>query len=337
METFSEFEEFLKRGRNRTERPIANNTRARIVDENTIAIRLHTTDIALLHRQGTAQLFSGGWRTITTKDRILAFTPAKLEQVKGIWYMQRPPNPNDPRPFPYPPSRLIPKPYVPVYPGPEPERNEGEEEWNHYHRITAWRTAKNSADSGRLLLDRFGGYDEWEAAYLSEFRKVREQRKELIAWEERNRVEFFEGIVINSEGYPTGKLRAPKASKIEKEKRRVNKFVAYCISQLEKGNVPMPSGGDCWYCAMIDENGKPLGDSVENSEHLDSHIKEKYVVPSMLINAMREHGYRDAGIGIMLGMEPDENRMGGRHMIKDTVTRSLRAYLYRRLIPELAR
>jgi hypothetical protein len=80
---------------------------------------------------------------------------------------------------------------------------------------------------------------------------------------------------------------------------------------------------------MRGENGEaPFGD-----DHLSEHIKERYYVPSMFVNAMRDANYQDAGIYFMLAMNPEANTMGGERAEEDTVTRALRKYLYTRLIP----
>lgn len=70
----------------RDSRKLGNNTylERRGVD---IAVRLHSTDIVTFHPDGSATLNSGGWQTVTTKDRINAFSEARLYQKSGIWYV----------------------------------------------------------------------------------------------------------------------------------------------------------------------------------------------------------------------------------------------------------
>ena len=65
---------------------IANNTlRIRYTDGRE-AIRLHTTDI-LTFQNGRCTYNSGGWRTVTTKDRMNTYGPARITQAAGIWYI----------------------------------------------------------------------------------------------------------------------------------------------------------------------------------------------------------------------------------------------------------
>jgi hypothetical protein len=336
MHDFQKWEDYLSKAKDKHHgRPIANNTRVHFVDDDTIGIKLHATDVVLFHRDGKIELNSGGWTTVTTKDRIASFSPAArtLEQEDGIWYVRKRETKRDPRPCEGYPHRQIQKPYPAVDPGLEPVPIEGEDNWRFHSRNYARDRKVDANEKREEMLERFGDEKEWQDAYLTEFRTVRELRKQLRDWNERNRVSFYDGIEIDGDGYAKGKTAGRSRKEIDTDKRRVNEFVAYCISELEAGNVPMPSGGDCWYCLMF-ENAKP--EPLQSTEHLEDHIEERYVVPSMLVNAVREAGYVDAGVAIHLGMEPAENRMGGHFMPADVVKRDLRKYLYRRLIPEVA-
>jgi hypothetical protein len=74
-------------------RKIANNTWRYVRPDVTSgdleieAIRLHHTDIIKKDRKGRVTLFSGGYRTRTTKDRINRFSPYRVYSVKGVWYV----------------------------------------------------------------------------------------------------------------------------------------------------------------------------------------------------------------------------------------------------------
>ncbi len=71
----------------RDRRKIGNNTYLERLDAATVAVRLHATNVVKLHADGTYTLNSGGYQTVTTKDRINAFSPARLNQHKGIWFV----------------------------------------------------------------------------------------------------------------------------------------------------------------------------------------------------------------------------------------------------------
>ena len=62
------------------------NTRLVRVDNIDYGVRLHETDIVIIHRDGTYSLFSGGWKTRTTLNRLNKYSPATITQRKGEWY-----------------------------------------------------------------------------------------------------------------------------------------------------------------------------------------------------------------------------------------------------------
>lgn len=94
---------------------------------------------------------------------------------------------------------------------------------------------------------------------------------------------FADGITFNTiTGSVVGEGVNPQAE--AKLRKRVNDFVAGYMDAFAKGNVPPPSGGDCWLCLMKDKHGKPVLDT--DTEHLLSHMDEMYYVPSLLVNAM---------------------------------------------------
>lgn len=66
---------------------VANNTVEYVRPDGSTVIRLHHTDIVQKHPDGTCTLNSGGWRTSTTKERINAYSPARLWQSKGEWFL----------------------------------------------------------------------------------------------------------------------------------------------------------------------------------------------------------------------------------------------------------
>lgn len=52
--------------------------------------------------------------------------------------------------------------------------------------------------------------------------------------------------------------------------------------------VDNPTGGDCFYCLASD----PFGDV----EHLESHLRERYYMTSLVFNAYKSRGYSDPGL-----------------------------------------
>lgn len=75
-------------------RKIANNTYLEKFDAMfhdsvpSIGIRLHGTYVVKFYANGTTELNSGGYRTVTTKDRMNRYLPfgARIWQQDGTWY-----------------------------------------------------------------------------------------------------------------------------------------------------------------------------------------------------------------------------------------------------------
>ena len=82
MTTYNELNEILV-GRNSQSKILTNNTYAERKD-NAISIRLHGTDILIYFPDGRISFNSGGYKTVTTKDRMNRFSPVRIWQNKGI-------------------------------------------------------------------------------------------------------------------------------------------------------------------------------------------------------------------------------------------------------------
>jgi hypothetical protein len=74
-------------GRCKDRRKIANNTWLERRDDETIAVRLHQTDVVTYRADGSITLDTGGWFTVTTKDRMNRFSPFGVHSVRGEWYV----------------------------------------------------------------------------------------------------------------------------------------------------------------------------------------------------------------------------------------------------------
>lgn len=102
-----------------------------------------------------------------------------------------------------------------------------------------------------------------------------------------NMIPYQDGMVIHFDGSTNGQgkdhLKEDKALK-----KRVKKFAQLCADKLP---LEKPNGGDCWFCYMVTAQGKNLGDSISDKiNHLDRHIKDRYIVPSLVYNALKENG-----------------------------------------------
>jgi hypothetical protein len=62
-------------GRCYSSRKLANNTYLKRCYNDAIAIRLHATDILMFHKDGSIEVCTGGWDTVTTRCRMASYLP----------------------------------------------------------------------------------------------------------------------------------------------------------------------------------------------------------------------------------------------------------------------
>ena len=119
-----------------------------------------------------------------------------------------------------------------------------------------------------------------------------------ISLSQKNRVwylddgsEFFDGVIVASDGSPINPLSENETADLDKKRKKLNKMISDYIrgfwQAVKFGQVGYPSGGDCWYCCMVNENGESLGE-MSSHDHLIKHMEERYYVPSLLYNAFKE-------------------------------------------------
>lgn len=188
-------------------------------------IRLHGTDIVRKLLDGSVVLNSGGWKTVTTKDRMNTHMPSGyyLSQKSGVWSVNG----------------------IPYFDG-----------MNVPHDVVKPQAKSTKAEKSDLAL---------------------------------------------------------RAS--------IKKFVAKC-DKFEC--LPEPSSGDCWFCCLRTQDGKSLGDSAGDKEHVYSHIKEGYLHGSLILNALQWAGYRNPGF--VWQMENADLKRGKKPTM---IKRALKRYLYR--------
>jgi hypothetical protein len=198
MYTYNELNQMFETCRNKDSgKPLGNNTRLFKRGKN-LAIRLHNTDVVTVTPKNEFILNTGGWHTVTTKDRINSYSPSPVYSVKGVWN---------------------------VFNNSKPESV------------------------------------------------------------------YYDGIKLDKNGHVISKVISPdkKIAELKKLKLKIKKYVdAYC-KHIESGKLELPSGGDCYYCQGLVTNFES-GNRSTSSEHLLSHIKERYFVPSLLVNAIKDNG-----------------------------------------------
>ena len=86
--THAEAVKMVQGKRNKASRKIGNNTYAEILHDDTVAIKLHSTYVVKINPNGTYTLNSGGWQTLTTKDRINQYNPVRVYQRKFEWFVK---------------------------------------------------------------------------------------------------------------------------------------------------------------------------------------------------------------------------------------------------------
>jgi len=228
-------------------RKIANNTVEYTKKNGDTIIRLHLTDILTFKKNGAVILNSGGWQTVTTKERINRYLPENwgLYQEKSIWYLCQ------------------------GYKGPRYTYQDG---------IT-------------LTKDKKGDY-----------------------------------VNVLNAGVDDRKLKALD--------KKIKKYVDDFIKELIAGNIPAPSNGDCLYCCMKDGDGATWGDLSDRKNHILSHMKEKYYVPSLLWNMTEEFGLSMAckhTIGHYMNMHDHGPFLTGDNFLNQQIKKGLTRYIRRRL------
>lgn len=71
----------------RQKRKIDNNTYLEQIDE-VFVVRFHNTDIIKIYPDNTQVIFTGGYRTMTTKNRISEYSFTGVYQHKHVWYLR---------------------------------------------------------------------------------------------------------------------------------------------------------------------------------------------------------------------------------------------------------
>lgn len=153
-------------------------------------------------------------------------------------------------------------------------------------------------------------------------------------WADEHCELYFDGATFDERGHLLNPRPAGERERLEAAKRKVDRMVAKYVRGwkahlYEVREVERPSTGDCWYCLMRTEDGETLGDKA-HSDHLLSHMEERYYVPSLLVNAIEERRY-GGGVGFVVEMTNRDLQNGRQdrnalHM----ATGSLQAYLHRR-------
>lgn len=147
------------------------------------------------------------------------------------------------------------------------------------------------------------------------------------------RVPFTDGMELFTDGRIRGDSTMDVAER-GKLRKRINAYAKAYAEALAAGEVPAPSSGDCWPCALRDQQGKPWGD--QDQSHLLSHLDEGYYVPSLLHNAMAEAGGwlstwdRNILAGLWSGHVDEAQKMMRIGRFRDSIRKVVANYILRR-------
>ena len=136
-----------------------------------------------------------------------------------------------------------------------------------------WKTHTTKERINWFLPDGFSVYQERSVWYLSD-------RGAEYSGPYHTYI-FADGLAIKGRTV----YNAGEADRVKPVLKALKKYVDGYVKALLNGEVGKPSGGDCWYCAMHTQEGKPLGTATGSTDHLELHFEESYYVPSLLTNA----------------------------------------------------
>lgn len=131
---------------------------------------------------------------------------------------------------------------------------------------------------------------------------------------------FTDGDKVTASGMILPSASFSDASKTRQLIARINSYAKKCGEAVP---LPIPSGGDCWFCLMFDDG------TTSNVDHLLSHMSDNdfYIVPSLVSRAMREKGCSSIVIASAFGQAGAR----GTDVAPSYVTRAVRSYLKKRL------
>jgi hypothetical protein len=85
IKNFQQAEQFLGK---KSDRPLECNTRLIRLDDNTIVVRHHRTDIVTYYKhRDDVLLNNGGWYSDSTKERMNRYTTVSIHRYRFQWYV----------------------------------------------------------------------------------------------------------------------------------------------------------------------------------------------------------------------------------------------------------
>jgi hypothetical protein len=359
--SYSDAQDMMRKARNGY-RKLANNTYLHQRGDS-YAVRLHATDIVIIHPDGTFSLNTGGWFTVTTKDRINRFSPARVYSEAGVWCVW---TDNDPRTAP-----KIQKCRTCHGTGEVTVTDYGYRMFAKTETCTQWfceidgETYPGSKFSIELDLKypasrktppeplRRGGQPvTGQPEQISIVGQVRTWRSYVPVGSHKatcgtcdgsrthdygskpNPVRFADGITVNARGEVTDK-RAPRLHQVTPADKRnaaaERKITRYIdgltdakITELWEHAITEGTAGDCWYCSLVTTDGRTMGQLGDDVSHIRDHVAERYYMATLIRNALAAKGYRDPLVIFHLA--------AANGSMADTLRQNVKVYLRKRLI-----
>lgn len=317
--TYSAAQELYGKARDKTAgKPLRNHTRLMARGSGTYAVRLHSTDVVTINPDGTYALNTGGWLTVTTKDRINDYSPARVysagSQTAGgsaVWCVW-----HESDPVTAPKIRKC-------------RTCKGTGELHH----PGWSTSYGYRDDGTYgeLATPFVHPASVSTCYRCNGSKTCDYGSKP------NPVRFYDGITVDSDGKPLDQT-APRlydhlpsddahAVVLAAIKAYVDGLTDSKIAELWQAASAGETLGDCLFC-QFEANGTAM-----DSDHLASHVglgdddEAPYYMASLVIAAIVARGYRYPGVIFQMGAT-------GRHEDASRIREHVSRYLRKRLVTD---
>ena len=185
-----------------------------------------------------------------------------------------------------------------------------------------WQTVTTKERMNKFLPKDWGIYQKKNVWYLS--------KGEYWSDPDRKSWVYQDGITILGTGGVSGASKDRK--ELDKRLKQIKVYVDGFMKKLVARELKQPGNGDCWFCLFKDKDGRTWGDHSGN-DHILNHFRQKYYVPSLLVNAVKEIPVSQAtnsSIGYWFNIYNETCDMFER-IGKEQVRKSLTRYLKRRL------
>ena len=145
---------------------------------------------------------------------------------------------------------------------------------------------------------------------------------------------FSDGMTFipNGSGGYTASHESRQEESYDSQHELIKSIDKYATKFAEALPVDLPTGGDCWYCALKTAHGVSLGDSQGNTGHLEAHIEENYFVPSLLLGAVREANWTEFRIQVSNIFKHDFVDRNISKSDRSLVKRAIKTYMIKRLV-----